>query len=106
MSMDQFDVVVVGGGPAGATAAHEMAKTGRKTLLLDRAWRIKPCGGAVPPQLLKDFDVPEDLLVARIDTARMISPNGSPPARRMGRTSTSTNGVVIVSFSFRSGSDE
>lgn len=74
MSMDQFDVVVVGGGPAGATAAHEMAKTGRKTLLLDRAWRIKPCGGAVPPQLLKDFDVPEDLLVARIDTARMISP--------------------------------
>jgi geranylgeranyl diphosphate/geranylgeranyl-bacteriochlorophyllide a reductase len=74
MSMDQFDVVVVGGGPAGATAAHEMAKTGRKTLLLDRAWRIKPCGGAVPPQLLKDFDDPEDLLVARIDTARMISP--------------------------------
>ena len=30
--------------------------------------------GAVPPQLLKDFKVPEELLVARIDTARMISP--------------------------------
>jgi geranylgeranyl diphosphate/geranylgeranyl-bacteriochlorophyllide a reductase len=45
-------------------------------LLLDRAWRVKPCGGAVPPQLLKDFDVPESLLVARINEARMISPKG------------------------------
>jgi len=72
--MEKFDVVVVGGGPAGATAAHELAKTGRKILLLDKAGRIKPCGGAVPPQLLKDFKVPEELLVARIDTARMISP--------------------------------
>jgi geranylgeranyl reductase len=45
-------------------------------LLLDRAGRVKPCGGAVPPQLLKDFDVPESLLVARIHEARMVSPKG------------------------------
>ncbi len=69
-----FDAVIVGGGPAGATAATDLARLGRKVLLLDRAGRIKPCGGAVPPRLIKDFEIPESLLVARIRSARMISP--------------------------------
>lgn len=74
--MADFDVVVVGGGPAGATAAHELARRGLAVALLDRAGRIKPCGGAVPPQLLIDFEVPDSLLVNRVDTARMVSPAG------------------------------
>lgn len=68
------DVVVVGGGPAGATAAHDLARAGRSVLLLDRDGRVKPCGGAIPPRLMRDFDIPESLLVARATSARMISP--------------------------------
>jgi geranylgeranyl reductase len=44
-------------------------------LLLDRAGRIKPCGGAIPPRLIEEFAIPDALLVARIKSARMISPS-------------------------------
>jgi geranylgeranyl reductase len=74
-SSETFDALVVGGGPSGATAAHDLAKLGRKVLLLDRAGRIKPCGGAIPPRLIRDFEIPDDLLVARVNAARMVSPS-------------------------------
>jgi geranylgeranyl diphosphate/geranylgeranyl-bacteriochlorophyllide a reductase len=74
-SQTDYDVVVVGGGPSGATAAHDLACAGYKVMLLDKAGRIKPCGGAVPPRMLKDFDIPQSMLVAHAKSARIIAPS-------------------------------
>ncbi|MGF1620497.1 MAG: geranylgeranyl diphosphate reductase [Rhodomicrobiaceae bacterium] len=74
---EAFDVAVIGGGPSGATAATALARQGYSVLLLDRPGRIKPCGGAVPPRLINDFAVPDELICARIASARMISPSNA-----------------------------
>ena len=52
---------------------------GNRAVTRDLSWgvrggRIKPCGGAIPPRLIEEFGIPHDLLVARINSARMISP--------------------------------
>ncbi|MDG1521172.1 MAG: geranylgeranyl diphosphate reductase [Yoonia sp.] len=71
-----YDVVVIGGGPSGATAAHDLVMSGHKVAMIDRDGRIKPCGGAIPPRAISDFDIPDAQLIAKVNTARMISPTG------------------------------
>lgn len=74
-AQEVFDVAIVGGGPAGATAAEALAQEGHRVLLLERGNRIKPCGGAVPPRLVDEFDIPKSLLVAQINQARVVAPS-------------------------------
>ena len=47
---DVFDVAVVGAGPAGATAARELAAAGIRVALVERAAlpRYKSCAGGIP----------------------------------------------------------
>ncbi len=51
------DVVVVGAGPAGATSAFYLARSGLDVLLVDRESfpREKPCGGGFSLRLMDDF---------------------------------------------------
>ena len=44
-----FDLIVIGGGPAGAMAAYHAARAGLSVLILEKASfpRLKPCGGGL-----------------------------------------------------------
>jgi geranylgeranyl reductase family protein len=57
-------VVVVGAGPAGATAARTLARAGVRVTLLDRAAfpRNKPCGGGISIRVLQRFPYLEGAL--------------------------------------------
>lgn len=60
----KYDVVVVGAGPAGSTAAKCLAEKGVKTLLIDKKEfpRDKPCGGGLPTRVLSRFPYTVDLI--------------------------------------------
>ncbi len=50
----QFDVAVVGGGPAGAWTAYQLARGGARVAILDGSHpREKPCGGGVTGRALR-----------------------------------------------------
>ena len=75
--MERWDVVVVGGGPAGAAAALAAVGTGARVLVLDRADfpRDKVCGDAVAPEA---FDV---LAGLGVDPGALT--DGYPPVPRL-----------------------
>ncbi|MEM9335210.1 MAG: geranylgeranyl diphosphate reductase [Pseudomonadota bacterium] len=83
MSSD-YDVIIVGGGPAGATAARDLAASGQDVLMIERGGRIKPCGGAIPPIAMREFDIPESQLECKVTGARMIAPSDTSVDMEIG----------------------
>jgi len=79
--MGDFDVIVVGGGPAGATAAYEAASAGARTIILEKDRDIGypvRCGEAVSDAGLKQFIDPQpEWIAATINKIRMRSPDNT-----------------------------
>ena len=71
-----FDVIVVGGGPAGSSAARKASSRGLTTLLLEkeRFPRYKPCGGAVSDRALSylDFELPSSFRAREMRGIRIV----------------------------------
>jgi geranylgeranyl reductase family protein len=70
-----YDLIVVGAGPAGSSAARMAAKCGLDVLVIEKENfpRYKPCGGALSERAVSalDFSLPEDLCERIITGARI-----------------------------------
>jgi len=82
---NEFDLIVVGAGPAGASCALYAARAGLRVLLLDRARfpRDKVCGDFVPrraQRCLEELGLLHRLLAAphvRLSHLRLVAPSGA-----------------------------
>ena len=69
-------VVVVGGGPAGLSAAETLAKSGIKTTVVEsHPDRLLPCAGLMSSAALAALDAPELLLSQRVNEIALFSPS-------------------------------
>jgi flavin-dependent dehydrogenase len=72
-------IAIIGGGPAGAFAAAELARAGRNVLLFDEklAWE-KPCGGGLTDKALAEWPFLRDAQVERnwVSDCELIAPSG------------------------------
>ncbi|XP_052193164.1 geranylgeranyl diphosphate reductase, chloroplastic-like [Diospyros lotus] len=67
---------VVGGGPAGSSAAEVLARGGVETFLFERSPdAAKPCGGAIPLCMLDEFSIPPELIDRKVTQMKIISPS-------------------------------
>lgn len=60
--MEQCDVIIVGGGPAGSTCAWKLMQAGVNVILLDAQPfpRLKLCAGWITPEVVEDLEIDVD----------------------------------------------
>lgn len=69
----QFDAIVVGSGPGGATVARDLARQGKKVLLLERGGDMRPRDGLIHLAAVGDFQPVAD----KVGVARALTTGGT-----------------------------
>lgn len=72
----QYDVLVVGGGPAGATAARFLAQKKYKVLVVQKSFTFeKPCGGGIVLKAFDEFALDKTKIDHHVNTIKFVAPS-------------------------------
>ena len=81
MPSKDYDVIVVGAGPAGSMAALYAARSGASTALIDKRKlpRDKLCGGGVNAWVIRKLSIPENIIERTMKQAQVVAGNKKLP---------------------------
>ncbi len=73
---EQFDVIIVGGGPAGLICAYTLSDSGMSILLLEKepVFGNKICAGGLTANDLRILDIPDEIIEHKISNTALHSP--------------------------------
>jgi menaquinone-9 beta-reductase len=97
--MDTYDVLIVGGGPAGSSCAWRLRDSGLATMILDKQIfpRDKVCGGWITPQVVQELEI--DLSEYR--RGRILQPFHGFRISRMDGREVETRYQDVISYGIR-----
>jgi digeranylgeranylglycerophospholipid reductase len=82
-----YDVIIVGGGPAGSRVAYGLAAKGHKVLVLEkngRPGKKGACTGIVSQECVDAFGIKDSVIVRKANSATLFSPSGKRLRLREG----------------------
>ena len=72
-----MQVIIAGGGPAGACAAEKLSVAGIRTIIFERnPDGDKTCAGGIPSALVREFNIPENIIHQKCEKVRFFGPSG------------------------------